>query len=214
LKNIENDSIHKEYPNIDMENEKNDVHDFNVAKELQENEDYFLALKYYNEAPKYEPTFIPEELVSKENLEDGAGVFPDEYNDDEISEEIPENNLLSPTQLQNGLMNYGSNRVVVNSALSYLLNEDLNNYEANLAIAEMLGDVNKGLNEKELNKLPSFQYNGSPISENNCSICICEWEIGQQLKKLNCSHTFHEDCLNQWLKKKKSCPLCLKNVDV
>ena len=33
------------------------------------------------------------------------------------------------------------------------------------------------------------------------------------IAKLNCGHIFHSDCIDQWMSKKDSCPLCKKRLD-
>ncbi|CAD8187051.1 unnamed protein product [Paramecium octaurelia] len=45
----------------------------------------------------------------------------------------------------------------------------------------------------------------------NCQ--ICQEDIIQDQSVLNCSHSFHEDCLQKWLKIKKTCPVC-KSIQV
>ena len=46
---------------------------------------------------------------------------------------------------------------------------------------------------------------------NNTTVCgICR-ESGCNLKT-ECGHSFHEKCLNQWLKKKNTCPYCTQQV--
>ncbi len=50
-----------------------------------------------------------------------------------------------------------------------------------------------------------------------CSICISS--LINDISKLSCNHSFHEKCINEWLKLKKSCPLCrtsiiIPNLDV
>lgn len=47
------------------------------------------------------------------------------------------------------------------------------------------------------------------IDEQTCHICLSE------LKKkvlLNCGHLFCDDCINEWLKKKYTCPICRTNI--
>ncbi|XP_070046988.1 RING-H2 finger protein ATL39-like [Nicotiana tomentosiformis] len=45
-----------------------------------------------------------------------------------------------------------------------------------------------------------------------CAICISEFKYGDKGRKLeNCSHMFHESCLEKWLmhgKGQSTCPLC------
>ncbi|KAI3633504.1 hypothetical protein MIR68_008451 [Amoeboaphelidium protococcarum] len=47
----------------------------------------------------------------------------------------------------------------------------------------------------------------------NCSICIDDFEEGNELKVLQCGHVFHSDCLQPWLCEKSGvCPLCKLNI--
>lgn len=41
-----------------------------------------------------------------------------------------------------------------------------------------------------------------------CSICLKKMESGETLNQLPCQHKFHKDCVQLWLKKINSCPLC------
>ena len=50
-------------------------------------------------------------------------------------------------------------------------------------------------------------------TENNlnnklCSICIEDIVVGNEYTKLECSHSYHRECLKQWIKVKSTCPLC------
>jgi hypothetical protein len=41
-----------------------------------------------------------------------------------------------------------------------------------------------------------------------CSICLTS--IDNKKTDLNCTHSFHTNCINEWFKTNKSCPLCRK----
>ena len=45
-----------------------------------------------------------------------------------------------------------------------------------------------------------------------CSICLCEYEKGENLTMLPCKHVFHQDCINSWTEHNTRCPLC--NADL
>lgn len=48
-------------------------------------------------------------------------------------------------------------------------------------------------------------------SERQCPICICEFEIGDELcysRNTKCPHMFHHSCMSEWLIKHNVCPLC------
>lgn len=44
--------------------------------------------------------------------------------------------------------------------------------------------------------------------EESCVICICDFEEGEQVKKLVCGHQFHEACIMGWLNSNSTCPMC------
>ena len=41
-----------------------------------------------------------------------------------------------------------------------------------------------------------------------CIICLSDFEIGEKVSSLPCCHTFHTKCLDEWIIKKQSCPIC------
>uniref|UniRef100_T1IUL2 RING-type domain-containing protein n=1 Tax=Strigamia maritima TaxID=126957 RepID=T1IUL2_STRMM len=45
-----------------------------------------------------------------------------------------------------------------------------------------------------------------------CVICLEEEKFGQHVKDLPCSHVFHSKCIDTWLLKNYSCPLCRKDL--
>ena len=49
------------------------------------------------------------------------------------------------------------------------------------------------------------------LSENQslCNICLEEFDRGDEVRKLtHCSHTFHKACIDRWLSRVASCPIC------
>ena len=51
-------------------------------------------------------------------------------------------------------------------------------------------------------------------SEESCSICMIEFSEtdGKQVAELSCEHIFHEECLQQWVLKNDSCPICRRSI--
>lgn len=45
-----------------------------------------------------------------------------------------------------------------------------------------------------------------------CCICLDEFSDGQIIGSADCQHTFHFDCISQWLMVKNSCPLCRRTA--
>eukprot|EP00005_Dracoamoeba_jomungandri_P009220 CAMPEP_0174272002 /NCGR_PEP_ID=MMETSP0439-20130205/49746_1 /TAXON_ID=0 /ORGANISM="Stereomyxa ramosa, Strain Chinc5" /LENGTH=273 /DNA_ID=CAMNT_0015362323 /DNA_START=1 /DNA_END=819 /DNA_ORIENTATION=+ len=60
---------------------------------------------------------------------------------------------------------------------------------------------NSGLRESKLGSLPTAIFD--PNKEEHaklyeCTICLCEYEEGEEMVELQCSHTFHSDCIKDW----------------
>ena len=50
------------------------------------------------------------------------------------------------------------------------------------------------------------------LPDDLCSICLEEFKEGDKIKKLNCNHVYHEECLIPWLNKNDYCPMCRQNI--
>lgn len=59
-------------------------------------------------------------------------------------------------------------------------------------------------NSKRSSNLEELNVN----KEEKCSICLTNFEDGEELANLQCNHYFHIDCIKKWLNKNESCPLC------
>ncbi|MBA0843291.1 hypothetical protein Goarm_000493 [Gossypium armourianum] len=44
--------------------------------------------------------------------------------------------------------------------------------------------------------------------EEDCMICLEELEVGFDAFRMPCSHTFHGDCIEKWLRHGHCCPIC------
>lgn len=44
-----------------------------------------------------------------------------------------------------------------------------------------------------------------------CTVCLENIETGKKI--LKCSHEFHGECINLWLKEKKECPICRTPIE-
>ncbi|KAG5155342.1 hypothetical protein JHK82_013311 [Glycine max] len=63
-------------------------------------------------------------------------------------------------------------------------------------------------------KNPTIQFNRRLKAEHiDCRVCLSEFQEGEKVRNLNCRHTFHKDCLDQWLQQYcATCPLCRNQV--
>ncbi|KAJ6223058.1 hypothetical protein RDWZM_001603 [Blomia tropicalis] len=91
------------------------------------------------------------------------------------------------------------------------------NYEALLNLAERLGEAKpRGLTKQEIDQLPSYKFKGSNDEGDQtlCVICMCDFEMKQNLRVLPCSHEFHSRCVDKWLKTNRTCPICRRDSTV
>lgn len=64
------------------------------------------------------------------------------------------------------------------------------------------------LTDSALAALPRTTYRGRS-GEQECGICLQDWECGDEAMQLPCKHTFHPDCAAMWLLAHSAlCPLC------
>ena len=82
-----------------------------------------------------------------------------------------------------------------------------------------MGTVSKGFKPEELKENPdiftkfTIQYTfEKKENDGKCCICLDELEIGQDMLKLPCEHSFHHVCGVRSLSMNKICPACMVEV--
>ncbi|KAG0327790.1 hypothetical protein BGZ99_006897, partial [Dissophora globulifera] len=50
------------------------------------------------------------------------------------------------------------------------------------------------------------------ISDEECAICLFDFEDGDELRHLYCDHFFHRACVDRWLAKHPFCPKCKRGI--
>ena len=79
-----------------------------------------------------------------------------------------------------------------------------------------LQDVQIGADEATIaGTTQTMQFDGTQEGEETptCTVCMSEFEPGEELRRLPCGHQYHTACVDQWLKINKSCPMCKKQID-
>lgn len=46
-----------------------------------------------------------------------------------------------------------------------------------------------------------------------CAVCQQDYSGDEELVQLPCKHWFHRDCVLQWLRASKQCPICMREVE-
>jgi len=45
-------------------------------------------------------------------------------------------------------------------------------------------------------------------TQQTCMVCLANFEENDKLRELHCSHHFHVDCIDEWLRRSPACPIC------
>jgi len=70
-----------------------------------------------------------------------------------------------------------------------------------------------GMDELYLSTLPVSGWMGSSSgNQEECPLCLCEYEVGEQVMRLPCLHHGHEECMSKCLLRNRLCPVC--KIDV
>ncbi|XP_062192565.1 E3 ubiquitin ligase BIG BROTHER-related-like [Phragmites australis] len=88
-------------------------------------------------------------------------------------------------------------------------------YEELVALGEVVGTESKGLSADAIASLPSVTYQAQDKQDGNmeqCVICRVEFDEGESLVALPCKHSYHSECINQWLQLNKVCPMCSSEI--
>ncbi|GMI94831.1 Arabidopsis Toxicos en Levadura 42 [Hibiscus trionum] len=73
-----------------------------------------------------------------------------------------------------------------------------------------------GIDKKVIESLPFFRFSSLRGSKQGleCAVCLSKFEDIEILRLLpKCKHGFHIDCIDKWLEKHSSCPLCRQKVN-
>ncbi|XP_022862981.1 E3 ubiquitin-protein ligase At1g63170-like [Olea europaea var. sylvestris] len=101
---------------------------------------------------------------------------------------------------------------------------------------------NRGATQESINSLPTYKFKVKKSKKNSnkeinsatdeagivaagtekervvsgedavCCICLAKYVNNDELRELPCSHFFHKECVDKWLKINASCPLCKAEV--
>ncbi|KAK4415557.1 E3 ubiquitin-protein ligase ATL42 [Sesamum alatum] len=72
-----------------------------------------------------------------------------------------------------------------------------------------------GLDKTVVESLPFFRFSSLKGSRDGleCSVCLAKYEEVEILRLLpKCRHAFHIGCIDQWLEKHSTCPLCRRKL--
>merc|ERR1719408_171130 len=63
----------------------------------------------------------------------------------------------------------------------------------------------RGLFEETITQVERFTWPHSDANiasrQTSCMICLADFELGQECRKLPCGHVFHQSCVDEWLRR-------------
>ncbi|KAL4454981.1 hypothetical protein ABPG74_006363 [Tetrahymena malaccensis] len=66
--------------------------------------------------------------------------------------------------------------------------------------------------ECQRNQENEVEKQQNPVQEEQCSVCLIEFQENDKIRITICDHIFHSECLLQWLKSQENCPNCRKDL--
>lgn len=69
--------------------------------------------------------------------------------------------------------------------------------------------------QEAIDALPKIQVSEKMLGSEGraeCSICMDEVNIGEEVTELPCKHWFHQPCVSAWLHEHDTCPHCRKSI--
>lgn len=83
-----------------------------------------------------------------------------------------------------------------------ILNNNTDNYENLMNLSSQIGVVSNGIEPDLVSKII-----------NKVTVCpICKEEV-EEIRNTKCNHDFCVECLSEWLRNNKTCPICMKMLD-
>ena len=65
---------------------------------------------------------------------------------------------------------------------------------------------------RDTGRTPTKTVDGSTHDSTSCSICIESFTEAELVKILPCFHQFHSKCVDDWLLRKSTCPVCKYDI--
>lgn len=179
----------------------------------------------------------PEELGMTENFHPGEGQFAQRI----VHSYIPElysNNVIT-FGMEQGMMPWFESIVETRTArrggnqrgrgnrrrrqhihIEHLYHQAEDDYERLLELEEQLGPaVSQGLPPEILTQLPTFKFTkdskgNTKEDERSCTICMADYQVNENLRRLPCFHAYHRDCIDRWFQNNSACPICRVRVEL
>jgi len=69
------------------------------------------------------------------------------------------------------------------------------------------------LSSQRINEIPNVKITAEEVERKmQCSVCWDDFKLDETVRKLPCSHLYHENCIVPWLNLHSTCPICRKSL--
>ncbi|XP_060649180.1 E3 ubiquitin-protein ligase Iruka [Drosophila nasuta] len=69
------------------------------------------------------------------------------------------------------------------------------------------------LSSQRINEIPNVKISAEEVERKmQCSVCWDDFKLDETVRKLPCSHLYHENCIVPWLNLHSTCPICRKSL--
>jgi hypothetical protein len=88
-------------------------------------------------------------------------------------------------------------------------------YEERLMEVQEMLSRRRGLSHETIDRVPKFTWEEGRggNTQTQCMVCLSNFAAGEEVRQLPCSHVFHANCIDEWLRRCTDCPICKANVD-
>ncbi|KAK0428945.1 hypothetical protein QR680_011099 [Steinernema hermaphroditum] len=76
----------------------------------------------------------------------------------------------------------------------------------------MDGERSDRISDADIERLPMTKITAQQ-ADKQCTTCMDHLHEGDDVGRLNCGHMFHRPCIEPWLKRHNTCPVCRSKID-
>eukprot|EP00931_Biecheleriopsis_adriatica_P122591 TRINITY_DN97599_c0_g1_i1.p1 TRINITY_DN97599_c0_g1~~TRINITY_DN97599_c0_g1_i1.p1 ORF type:complete len:443 (+),score=99.81 TRINITY_DN97599_c0_g1_i1:65-1393(+) len=88
-------------------------------------------------------------------------------------------------------------------------------YEERLMEVQEMLTRRRGMASDVIDRIEQTRWSAqdSEAGQQQCMVCLCDFEENDEVRRLPCRHVFHASCIDEWLRRCTDCPICKTNVD-